>query len=117
MTKFANGRKEIRHGRFHARVHDSGRFWRILQVIWRVVPVTGMEKWDRVCLVETARQRAAQGTRSQIYTTMSKVWLINGSSCGLPGAGRARGSDRSEIAAARTTLSSASTTSGHRKHR
>jgi hypothetical protein len=29
---------------------DSGRFWRILQVIWRVALVTGIEKWDRVCL-------------------------------------------------------------------
>ena len=91
-------------------------FWRILQVIWRVALVTGMEKWDRVCLVETARQRAVLAIRNQIYA-MSKVWFITGISCGLRAAGCARGSDRSEIAAAHTTLSSASTSTGHREHR
>jgi hypothetical protein len=65
----------------------------------------------------TARQRAAQAILNQIYTMSNKVWLINGSSCGLPGAGRARGSDCSKIAADRTTLSSASTSTGHREHR
>ena len=66
-------------------------------------------------LVETARQRAALAIRNQIYA-MSKVWFITGISCGLRAAGGVRGSDRSEIAAARTTLSSASTSIGHREH-
>jgi len=88
------------------------RFWHILQVIWRVAPVTGMEEWDRVCLVVTARQRAAQPILNQICT-MSKFWFITGTSCGLRGAGRVVSSDRFEIAAARTGLSSAST---HREH-
>ena len=69
-----------------ARVHDSGRFWHILQVIWRFALVTGVEKWDRVCLVGTARQRAAQPILNQICT-MSKFWFITGTSCGLRGAG------------------------------
>jgi hypothetical protein len=92
------------------------RFWRILQVIWRVAPVTGMEKWDRVSLAETARQRAGLAIRNQIYA-MSKVWFITGISCGLRAAGCARGSDRFEIAAAGTALSSASTSIGQREHR
>jgi hypothetical protein len=95
-----------------ARVHDSGRFWHILQAIWRVAPVTGMEKWDRVCLVGTARQRATQPILNQICT-MSKFWFITGTACGLRGAGCVGSSDRFEIAAARTGLSSAST---HREH-
>jgi hypothetical protein len=56
-----------------ARVHDSGRFWRILQVIWRVALVTGMEKWDRVPLVETARQRAGLAIRNQIYPNVQSL--------------------------------------------
>jgi Arabinose-binding domain of AraC transcription regulator, N-term len=83
------GVKKYSGSSVYARIHDSGQFWRILQVIWRVALVTAIEKWRRTYLAEKRGNVVGLAIRNQIYAmpNVNTVKILNGLQTGLQAAG------------------------------